>query len=52
MRDLIRAIVANNVFANVVMCIILVVGTIAGFSMIRESMPEFDIGLIKIHALC
>ena len=49
MRDLIRAIVANNVFANVVMCIILVVGAVAGFSMIRESMPEFDIGLIAIE---
>ena len=49
MKEIIRAIVANNVFANVVMCIILVVGAIAGFSMVRESMPEFDIGLISIE---
>jgi multidrug efflux pump subunit AcrB len=49
MKEIIRAIVANNVFANVVMVIILVVGTIAGFNMVRESMPEFDIGLIAIE---
>ncbi|NUM52086.1 MAG: efflux RND transporter permease subunit [Candidatus Hydrogenedentes bacterium] len=49
MKDIIRSIVANNVFANVVMVIILVVGTIAAFTMVRESMPEFELGLIAIE---
>ncbi len=49
MRDFIRAVVANNVFANVVMILILIAGVLAGASMIRESMPEFEIGVVIIE---
>lgn len=49
MKGLVARIVANNVFANVVMVIILVVGVLAAKSMLRESMPEFDIGILVIE---
>ncbi len=49
MKNLLTAIVSNNVFANVLLAIIMVVGILAATRLVRESMPQFSIDLIFVE---
>ena len=48
MKQIITAFAGNRVFANILLVLILLAGWIASQSMIRESMPEMALDMIKI----
>jgi multidrug efflux pump subunit AcrB len=49
MKPVLTAIVGNNVLANVVLVAIILVGVLAASSLVRESLPQFPIGLIFVE---
>ncbi|MFC1820779.1 efflux RND transporter permease subunit, partial [Thermodesulfobacteriota bacterium] len=48
MKRILTAFAGNTVFANILFCLILLAGWIASNSMIRESMPEMALDMIRI----
>ncbi len=48
MRSLIRAFAHNAVFANILLCIIILVGLLASRYMIREVFPDFSLDMITV----
>ncbi|GMW01980.1 MAG: multidrug transporter AcrB [Candidatus Hydrogenedentota bacterium] len=48
MRLLVERLVGNNVLANVVLSIVVIVGIIATLNLTRESMPDIDINYIAV----
>jgi multidrug efflux pump subunit AcrB len=48
MNRLIAAFARNTVFANIVLTIVLLAGTLAAFSMVRETFPQFSLDMIQI----
>ena len=48
MNRLIASFARNTVFANIVLLIILLAGTLAAFSMVREVFPQFSLDVILI----
>ena len=48
MNRLIASFARNTVFANIVLVIILLAGTLAAFSMVRETFPQFSLDMIQI----
>jgi multidrug efflux pump subunit AcrB len=48
MKALMTAFAKNTVFANIVLVLIFLAGTMAAMSMIRENFPEFSLDMIKI----
>jgi len=48
MNRLIASFARNTVFANIVLVIILLAGTLAAFSMVREVFPQFSLDVILI----
>ena len=48
MNRLIASFARNRVFANIVLIIILLAGTMAAFSMVREVFPQFSLDVILI----
>jgi multidrug efflux pump subunit AcrB len=48
MKHVLAAFAGNSVFANILLVLILMAGTIAAISMIRENYPEFSVDIITI----
>ena len=48
MNRLIASFARNTVFANIVLVIILLAGTMAAFSMVREVFPQFSLDVTCI----
>ncbi len=48
MNRLIASFARNTVFANIVLVIVLLAGTLAAFSMVRETFPQFSLDMIQI----
>ncbi|MFA6244485.1 MAG: efflux RND transporter permease subunit, partial [Candidatus Hydrogenedentales bacterium] len=51
MSALIRRLISNDVFANVVLVIIIIVGYLAATNMIREFFPEFTVETIFVEMI-
>ena len=51
MNRLIASFARNTVFANIVLVILLLAGTLAAFSMVRETFPQFSLDMIQIRIL-
>ena len=49
MKQVLTAIVSNNVFANVLLGIIVVVGVLAAMNLVRESMPKYSLDMILVE---
>nr|WP_320191434.1 efflux RND transporter permease subunit [uncultured Desulfobacter sp.] len=48
MRRILAAFAGNSVFANIFLVLVLIAGTIAAVSMVRENFPEFSVDMISI----
>ncbi len=51
MKGLIRQLISNNVFANVVLVIIILTGVVASLIMVREFFPEFSVETIFVEVV-
>jgi len=51
MKRILAAFAGNRVFANIFLVLILMAGTIATLSMVRENFPEFSVDIITISVV-
>jgi multidrug efflux pump subunit AcrB len=51
MKDILLAFIRNNVFANVLLSIVIGTGMLSAFMMVREFFPEFSVDTITVEVL-